>query len=300
MNLKGVFSPVVTIQKEDGSIDYASMEKHIDHLAAAGLNGLLFFGSLGEFYAFSAAEKKDFLSFAVKVASGRTKVISGIGGTSRREVLELAEASEKAGVDAVNILSPYYFPPTEQAAFSYFSTLASRISLPIQLYNFPARVGADLTPALVARLAAEHSNIIGVKDTVDNISHTRKMIRAVKAARPDFSVLSGFDEYYLVNRASGGDGVLSGLTNVVPELFVKLHRSYESKDFDQTEACAKTISRLMAIYDEADLFVVAIKAAVKRVSLPDISTFTQAPAIPLTKEEARAIEAILQDASVLS
>lgn len=84
------------------------------------------------------------------------------------------------------------------------------------LYNFPARTGTDLSPELVARLASQYPNICGIKDTVDTISHTRKVIRAARAVNPEFTVFSGFDEYYLVNRVSGGNGVLSGLTNVEP------------------------------------------------------------------------------------
>ena len=85
--------------------------------------------------------------------------------------------------------------------------------------------------------------------------------------QPEFSVLSGFDEYYLVNRASGGNGVLCGLTNVEPELFVRLHGAYQAGDFATAIECAGRISSLMAVYDACDLFISAIKVAVniKRV-----------------------------------
>lgn len=294
MELKGVFTPVVTILKEDGSLDLPNMEKHINHLTEAGIHGLLFFGSLGEFYAFSLAEKKQLLDLAVKTVNKRTKIILGVGGTRLEEVIELAQYAQHAGADAINIVSPFYFGPTEESAIAYFGKIAQAVDIPIQLYNFPARVGADLTPAVVARLAEKYPNIIGVKDTVDNISHTRKVIAAVKAVRPDFSVLSGFDEYYLVNRVSGGDGVLCGLTNVVPELFVKYHQAFEAKDFATTTCCAEKISKLMRLYDVTGLFVVAIKAAVKAQGL-DISTYTKAPGLAITDEEYAEIKRILAD-----
>lgn len=294
MQIKGVYTPVITIMDEQGKIDFPHMEQHIEHLTAAGINGLLFFGSLGEFYAFSKEEKKQLIDFAVKVVRHRTQVIIGVGGTSLADVMELADYAAKAGADAINIVSPYYFGPNEASAIEYFGSIAEKVSLPIQLYNFPDRVGADLTPHVIRTLAEKHPNIIGVKDTVDNISHTRQVIAAVKEVRPDFSVVSGFDEYYLVNRVSGGDGVLCGLTNVVPELFVAYHRAYEAKDFAAAEASAKKVSKLMRLYAVTGLFVVAIKAAVKAQGLA-ISTYTRAPGLPITEAEYAKVKEILAD-----
>lgn len=294
MKIQGVYTPIITIMKEDGTIDMVNMEKHINHLCEAGINGILFFGSLGEFYAVSMEEKKAVIDLAVKTVKHRVQVIIGVGGTSLPEVLELAEYAEKAGADALNIVSPYYFGPTAQGAVEYFGKIATKVSLPIQLYNFPARVGADLTPEVISELAVKYPNIIGVKDTVDTISHTRKVVAAVKAVRPDFSVLSGFDEYYVVNRISGGDGVLCGLTNVVPELFVTYHKAYEVKDFVTTELCAKKISKLMRLYDATGLFITAIKAAVKAQGLP-ISTYTREPGTQITEEEYAQVQELLKD-----
>ena len=104
----------------------------------------------------------------------------------------LAAESEVAGADALVAVSPYYFGPSPDCAKRYFSAVAKATTLPVILYNFPARTGNDLTPELVADLAAENQNIIGVKDTVDTISHTRKVIAAVRKVNPSFSVLSGF------------------------------------------------------------------------------------------------------------
>lgn len=137
-----------------------------------------------------------------------------------------------------------------------------------------------------------HPNICGIKDTVDTISHTRKVIRAVREVNPEFSVLSGFDEYYLVNRASGGNGVLCGLTNVEPELFVRLHGAYQAGDFATAIECAKRISSLMAVYDACDLFISAIKVAVNIKGLP-ISTAIFDPAIQASDDQKATIEQLL-------
>lgn len=291
---KGIFCPSITITDDESKIDYDLWGKHLDHLADAGVNGVLLFGSIGEFYSVSLADKEAALEFAVKRVGERMKVFAGVGDTTYANVIEFTKFAEKAGADAVLAVSPYYFGPSPLTAENYFGGIAEATKLPVILYNFPARTGTDLTPELVASLAAKHPNICGIKDTVDTISHTRKVIRAARTVNPDFTVFSGFDEYYLVNRVSGGNGVLCGLTNVEPETFVKMHAAYEKGDFATAVACAERISKLMAVYDVCDLFVSAIKAAVKVKGLP-ISTKIFEPAVQATEANEAAIAELLAE-----
>ena len=291
---KGIFCPSITITDDEGKIDFDLWGKHLDHLADAGVNGVLLFGSIGEFYSVSLADKEAALEFAVKRVGERMKVFAGVGDTTYANVIEFTKFAEKAGADAVLAVSPYYFGPSPLTAENYFGGIAEATKLPVILYNFPARTSTDLTPELVASLAAKHPNICGIKDTVDTISHTRKVIRAARAVNPDFTVFSGFDEYYLVNRVSGGNGVLCGLTNVEPETFVKMHAAYEKGDFATAVACAERISKLMAVYDVCDLFVSAIKAAVKVKGLP-ISTKIFDPAVQATEANEATIAELLAE-----
>lgn len=289
---EGVFCPSVTILDDKGEIDFEAWGAHLDHLADSGLNGILVFGSIGEFYAFSAEEKRRAIEFAVDRVAGRTKVLAGIGSTRVDEVVELAKWCRTCGVDGLVVVSPYYFGPSTEAAERYFSLVSEATDLPVVLYNFPARTGSDLSPQLVADLAAKHPTIVGIKDTVDTISHTRQVVKAVRAVREDFSVLSGFDEYYLPNRIAGGQGVLCGLTNVVPELFVEMNAAYSSGDTAHSIECARKISDLMAVYNEGDLFIGAIKEAVKQRGLK-MSTRCREPEVPVTSEQASSIAALL-------
>lgn len=289
---EGIFCPSITITDDTGAIDLELWGRHLDHLAAAGVDGVLLFGSIGEFYAFSLEDKKAALAFAVERVAGRMKVLAGVGDTALDRVLDFTRFAEQAGADGVVAVSPYYFGPTDEVARAYFGAIAEATSLPVVLYNFPARTGTDLSPELVATLARDHANICAIKDTVDTISHTRKVIAAVRAVNPEFSVLSGFDEYYLPNRVAGGNGVLCGLTNVEPELFVKMHAAYQAGDVATAVSCAERISQLMAVYDVCDLFVSAIKAAVMIKGLP-ISTKICEPAVQATSEQIERIRALL-------
>lgn len=295
---KGINTPVITIFDETGNIDFPAMKKHIEHLVQAGINGLLLFGSMGEFYAISELEKRELVKQVVAWVNHRAKVIVGIGSTRKQDVLNFGQYCIEVGVDAVNIISPYYFGPSDKAAEIYFSELAENLNIPIMLYNFKDRTGSDLTPGTIYNLALKYKNIVGVKDTVDNISHTRKICQKIKSERPDFEVLSGFDEYYLVNRISGGDGVLCGLTNVVPEIFVEMHQAYEIGNLNVVMEKARLVSNLMKLYDVTDLFVVGMKEAVRLMGLP-MSTFTHAPGQEITAHESEQVAKILKDNNLL-
>ena len=240
----------------------------------------------------SLDQKKEALKFAVDRVAGRMKVFAGVGDTTYSNVLDFTRYAEEVGADAVLAVSPYYFGPTDLTAEVYFGGIAKVTKLPVILYNFPARTGTDLSPELVARLASQHPNICGIKDTVDTISHTRKVIRAARAVNPEFTVFSGFDEYYLVNRVSGGNGVLSGLTNVEPETFVRMHRAYQEGDYATAVEAAERISHLMAVYDVCDLFISSIKVAVMVKGLP-VSTKVFEPAVQATPEQVERIRELL-------
>jgi len=292
---KGILTPVITIFDEQGTLDFEGNKIVINRLINNGVNGLLFLGSIGEFFALTMQEKKEFIHFVVKTVDKRVPVLIGTGGTVQGEVIELTQFAEGEGADGVVIISPYYFNLNSEAIYQYYAKIARNTSLPIMLYNFPDRTATDLTPDLVLRLAKEFSNIVAIKDTVDNISHTRKLIQAVKAARPDFTVLSGYDEYLIPNLMAGGDGIIGGLTNVVPELFAGLLQAYRANDFEKVIAGQAKVSTLMKIYDVTNPFIAGIKGAVALKNVA-ISTAVRQPSVAITQQQMNAISDILAQA----
>ena len=295
---RGINTPLITIFDDSGKIDFKAMEIQVDRLVKARVNGILLFGSMGEFYAVDEESKRELIKKIKGQVKDKAKIIVGIGDTNEDNVLRLGHYCEEVGVDAVNVISPYYFGPGEDAVYKYFSDIAKSLELPIMLYNFRERTGSDLSPETICKLAVEYKNIVAVKDTVDNISHTRKICQLVKPIRADFDVLSGFDEYYLVNRVSGGDGVLCGLTNVVPELFVDMHNAYENGAFNQAIKLAECVSKLMKLYDVTNLFVVGMKEAVRLMGVP-MSTYTKAPGMQITEKEKERVKSILIENNIL-
>lgn len=295
---KGIITPVVAILDENRKLDHKGMKAMIEHLIENQVNGILFLGSIGEFFTMTMEERKEFVEFAVKSVNGRVPVLIGTGGTVVDEVIELTNYSESEGADGVVVISPYYFKLDDESIFRYFSEVAKNTKLPVLLYNFPDRTSYELSPELVLRLAREHKNIVGIKDTVDNISHTRSLIEVVKSEIKDFTVFSGFDEYMVPNLMAGGDGLIGGLSNVVPGLFAKVYKAFGEKDFNTVLECQQTIYKLMNIYGVTQPFVAAIKSAVQLVGV-DITPTVKLPGQKATQEQEKRIQNILKDANIL-
>ncbi|WP_026486769.1 4-hydroxy-tetrahydrodipicolinate synthase [Caldanaerobius polysaccharolyticus] len=296
--LKGAICPMITIFDENGKIDYKGNEMMINNLINNKINGILFAGSMGEFFNMTLHEKKEIIDLAVRSVNKRVPVLIGTGGTVMEEVIELTKYAQKSGVDGVVVISPYYFKLDEESIYRYYAEIAKCVDIPIILYNFPDRTSVNLSPHLVLRLARDFKNIVGIKDTVDNMSHTRRLIETVKSEVNYFMVFSGFDEYFIPNLMAGGDGVIGGLTNVAPALFAKLLEAFRENDMETVSLLQKKVNKLMNIYDISQPFVSAIKAAVSMV-LKDISSTPRKPAIKINDEQAKKIKDILLSAGVL-
>lgn len=222
----GAWCPSITPFDADGKLDLAALEKHFSRLSEAGTDGVLLMGSIGEFTALSMDERVSLIHAARTMT--HLPLIANVSGTCMEDMTRLADAAYSEGYEAVMALPHYYFAQTPRQLEAYFDTLGGRFEGEWLIYNFPARTGCDVDAGLIAKLAARFPRFMGVKDTVDCASHTRAIVRAVAEVREDFSVLCGFDEYFIPNLMNGGDGVLSGLNNVVPELFTQAKTAFRS------------------------------------------------------------------------
>ncbi|WP_040203666.1 dihydrodipicolinate synthase family protein [Neobacillus jeddahensis] len=295
---QGIIPPVSIIFNDRGELDKKGMATVIDFLIDAGVDGLFFLGSGGEFSQMSVEERKEVASFTTEYVNGRVPVLIGTGSTSTREVVLLSQHAEKVGADAVVIINPYYWALTEENLFAHYSEIANSVHLPILLYNFPTLSGQDLSPEFVLQLVEKHENIVGIKETVENIAHIRDMILTVKGKFPDFVVFSGFDDHLFPTLSLGGDGAISASVNFAPELAIGVYKAFKENRIDQAVALHKRLAFIPTMYKLDSPFVNVVKEAMKLRGL-DISTHVLPPARSLNNEKLAELKTILVKAELL-
>lgn len=254
-------TPVVTAFDEKGNLDVAANQAIYEHLIQGGIDGIVVMGSTGEFFAMSMDQKKQLIDLAVSTINHRVQCFIGTGCMTVKETVELSNYAAKAGADAVMIISPYYFPLNSCDIEQWYGDIASQIKSDIYIYNFPDRTGYDVSPEITLRLLRKHKNIVGYKDTVEALGHTRALIETTKAEFPNFVILSGYDENLAHVLLSGGDGCIGGLSNLAPELFGAWVKAINEKDLQKIEEYQKKTNALMDLYAIHTPFIPVMKKA---------------------------------------
>lgn len=254
-------TPAVTPLLPEGQIDFESCEHLYHHLINGGVDGILILGSIGEFFGLTMEQKKELIRFARRVVGDKAELLAGTTSMIYDEIVELSQYALEAGVDGVMVIPPYYFHFTEESVYEYYDSLAEAVHGNLYLYNFPDRTGYEITPRTVRRLAEKHENIVGIKDTISGVDHTRELIKQVKAVRPEFRIYSGFDDNFAHNVLCGGNGCIAGLSNLYPEATSAWAESLRSGDWQTAGRMQQKIDRLMDIYAVGKPFVPFIKEA---------------------------------------
>jgi len=298
IKLKGVIPPVPTIVDRSGAFDSDGMARLLEREIAAGVHGLLILGSGGEFCHMTLPMRKQVAEFCVKHVAGRVPVLLGIGACGTGEVIDLGSHAMGIGADAVLVVNPYYAQLSRKTLIEHFDEIANALDMPILLYNFPALTGQDLTIDVVRELALSHANIVGIKDTVDTMSHTRALVTEVKGVRPDFMVFSGFDEYMLDTLLIGGDGGVPATANYAPDITLGIWNAVQAGDFETMRAQALRLSKLMPIYGLDQPFFGLVKEAI-RLTGSDVSPAVLPPSRMPSDETKRRLVEVMRAAGVL-
>src|SRR5215213_4103624 len=264
----GLMPAMVTPFDGQGELDLGAAEAVIERFVAAGVSGISPLGSTGEATHLTFEERKRFAEEVVRIASGRVPLVVGVGSSGTAEAVELARHAESAGADAVLAVSPFYWKVGEEALFKHFATVAESVDILVLVYNLPMLTGIDLSPSLIGRIAAECPNVSGLKDTVTEYFHTVGVLREVKRVRPDFSVLSGWEDLILPSLLAGADGTICAFANVAPELFVNLVRSARDGDLERAAELHRRVLSLVTLGGYSDPPISAIKLAMNKLGVP--------------------------------
>lgn len=256
--------PAVTAFTPDGAIDEGMSFSVFDRLIDKGVSGILLLGSTGEFFTISQEERLAFTHHAIKHIGGRTQVLVGTGANSLHETIELSNDALMAGADGILVITPFYFQLGHKGIVDYLSEVAHKVCGDMYLYNFPDRTGNDINASVVRELLTSCPNVVGIKDTVQDMSHTRAIIDVARALRPDFKIYAGMDENFAHNLLAGGNGSIAALANVYPELTSAWTNAAASANLNALEHIQRVIDGLAELYDVAPLFIPIIKYAMSQ------------------------------------
>jgi 4-hydroxy-tetrahydrodipicolinate synthase len=213
MLFQGSYTALVTPFMANGAVDDKAFAAFVEWQIKQGSNGLVPVGTTGESPTLSHDEHKHVVELCIKTAKGRVPVIAGAGSNNTVEAIELARHAEKAGADAVLVVTPYYNKPNQRGLYAHYAAIAKAITLPIIIYNIPPRSVIDMTPETMGALAHDFKNIAGVKDATGKIERVSEQRASCGQA---FAQLSGEDATALGFNAHGGVGCISVSSNVAP------------------------------------------------------------------------------------
>lgn len=268
MKLHGIIPPIPSILYKDGTIDEKGQKALIDFLIESGVHGLFFNGTGGEFSQMSVETRKEIATIGVKYSNNRVPVLIGVGSPSTKEAIELGLHAKEIGADGIVVINPYYWKLKSEGLYEHFSDIAKAVDLPIILYNFPSLTGQDLSPEIVVKLAENHSNIIGIKESVEEVAHIREMIVQVKKVKPEFLVFSGYDDHLLYNLATGGDGAIPLTASFLPEASVGMYEEYQNRNYEKALSWHTKLTQLIQLYQIDTPFVNVAKEAIKLREIP--------------------------------
>lgn len=282
-SFSGIIPPTVTLLNDDMSIDWDGTLRHLDGLIAAGVHGLFVLGTTGEFTQFSINERKEYAQKVVEHVKGRVPVIIGTGSVNTRETIDLTRHAKGVGADAAAVVTPFYQTLGAEQLLAHYGAVANAVDLPIFVYNIPVFTGTAVGTPVLAQLAEENDNIIGVKDSVDSAALTRNRVQTMKRIRPDFSILTGLSEHLLNTLMLGGDGAVIGEANFAPGPAVGCVEAFRKGDYEGARRNFLDLMRVATVTIVPGTFQAAIKEAMHALGQTEKTT-VRMPGTPLSKE----------------
>jgi 4-hydroxy-tetrahydrodipicolinate synthase len=265
----------------------------VDWQIAEGTSGLVPVGTTGESPTLSHAEHMQVVEWCVDQAKGQVPVVAGAGSNSTKEAIDLARHAEKAGADAVLVVTPYYNKPTQEGMYQHYKAINDAIGIPIIIYNIPPRSVIDMSVDTMKRLF-ELKNIAGVKDATANMARTSQQRAALG---PDFNQLSGEDITALGFMAHGGHGCISVTSNVAPRLCAEFQAACLRGDY---AAALKLQDKLSPLH--INLFVETSPAPVKYAMslIGKCSETVRLPMVPATEKARLAVRDAMVHAGLIN
>jgi 4-hydroxy-tetrahydrodipicolinate synthase len=278
---------IVTPFRNDGSIDFKSLGKLLEHIIRNGVNYIVPLGTTGESVTLSKDEKKAVVNFVTDTVNCRVPVVVGIGGNNTQEILDAVTSFDFNNVDGLLSVSPYYNKPSQQGIFAHFKAIAEVSPVPVIIYNVPGRTGSNIAAETTVKLAREVKNIVAIKEASGNMAQVMQIIRDKPK---NFLVISGDDMLTLPMMAMGASGVISVIANACPKPFSDMVSLALQGQFDKAAAIHYRLFELMiALFEEGSPS--GIKCALEALKITPNNV--RLPLVPVSDTLKKRIEALL-------
>ena len=226
---EGVATALVT-PFQSSTVDYPKLEQLLDFQLASGVDAIVVCGTTGEAATMTPQEQLGVIAHCIRYVAGRCKVIAGTGSNDTNYAVKLSNEAEKAGVDAILSVTPYYNKTSQRGLIQHYNFIADRVSVPIITYNVPSRTGVNIKPETYYELS-RHKRIVGAKESNADIS---ALAQTIALCGDDLAMYSGNDDQITAFMALGGKGVISVLSNILPEVSHNIASKYLEGDYAES------------------------------------------------------------------
>lgn len=246
-----IFTPVVSIFNDNEEFDIDGNIKVMEYLIKGGVDGIVPLGTTGEYPSLHLNKKIEYLDKYIEAVNNRVELIIGTGSVNYKDIITLSNHIFKksySNIKGVLVISEFYYNMSQNDFYNYYSYMAESINGNIYIYNYPDRTGNSIEADTIVKLVKNFNNIVGLKDSVSDFSHTKEILEKVLKVKNDFEVFSGFDNQFLDNKKYGGCGGISAISNFAPDLWNEWVNASNNNDEDNIKKCRDKIEALMKLY----------------------------------------------------
>ncbi|MER9136114.1 dihydrodipicolinate synthase family protein [Mesorhizobium sp. M0830] len=255
MKFEGIYTPVITPHRDDGSIDRDAFSKIVEHLIASGVHGIISGGSTGEYYAQSMDERVEMAKFAKEVIGDRVSLTIGTVAIRLPDSILMAETAARIGASAILVGSPPYSVPTERENALNALAIDRAADLPIMLYNYPGRMGINMGEDFLDRVARSR-NFCAIKESSGDINRVHLLARDY----PHIQMSCGMDDQALEFFAWGARSWVCGGSNFLPKEHLALYRACAVEgNFTKGRRIMSALMPLMRVLEQGGKFIQCIK-----------------------------------------
>ncbi len=252
---KGCGTAIITPFTKEG-VNFKEFEKLLEDQIARKIDAIIVCGTTGESSTMTLEERKETIKVAVDVVQKRVPVIAGTGANCTKSAIEMTKFAESVGVDGVLLVTPYYNKTTQEGLIAHYSAIAKETSLPIILYNVPSRTGVNILPKTCQELA-KIENIVAIKEASGNLSQVAEI---ANLCGDELAIYSGNDDQILPVLSLGGIGVISVLSNIMPEFTHTMVDDFLNGTLEKAQkAQIKAIPLIQSLFCEVN--PIPVKAA---------------------------------------